>query len=140
MAENFFTYLKENKKATRLILLLMLGLLLLLIAAPLFEGGEVKTTEKSLAEYKEELEAELSELCSSVSGVGRCRVTVTFERGAENTYKGSALIESRPPRVMGIAVVCRGADSDTVRAELTEMLSALFELGSNRIAVLKLNS
>ena len=61
---------------------------------------------------------------------------VTFSRGEENTYKGSKLTESRPPEVLGVTVVCDGGDNATVRARLTEMLSALFGIGSNRIAVL----
>ncbi len=94
----------------------------------------------TLEQYKANLEDELGELCSSVRGVGKCKVMITFERGEENTYKGSALIESKPPRVMGVSVICRGADSDEVKRELTTMISALFDIGSNRISILKLNS
>ena len=85
------------------------------------------------------VEEELADMCSSVSGVGRCKVTVTFERGEERVYKGSLLIESKPPKVLGVTVVCKGADSDLVRAEIVGMMSALFDIGANRIAVLKLN-
>lgn len=140
MADNFLTYLKENKRSAGLLIFLALGIVLLMIAAPFFEKEEVAESEETLEEYKSRLQEEIAELCSSVEGVGRCRVTVTFERGAENTYKGSHLIESKPPKVMGIAVVCRGADSETVCANLTAMLSSLFEIGSNRVSVLKLNS
>lgn len=140
MDKSFFAYLKENKKTAKLLGFLLVGILLLLVAAPLFEKEETTVSEQTLTEYKKELEGEIAELCSSVEGVGRCRVKVTFERGAENSYKGSHLTESKPPKVMGIAVVCRGADSDAVRADVARMLSALFEIGSNRIAVLKLNS
>ena len=122
-----------------MILLLLLAIALLLVAAPIFDAEEPVADEQPLAEYKAALEAELSRLCSSVEGAGECRVTVSFSGGAESVYKGSHLVETRPPRVMGIAVVCRGADSNAVRAQLTEMLGALFELGSNRISVLKLN-
>ena len=139
MVNSFITYLKENKPRARLMLLLLLAIALLLVASPLFAEEEAEVNEDGLAEYKAELEAELSRLCSSVEGAGECRVTVTFEGGAESVYKGSHLVETKPPRVMGIAVVCTGAGSDAVRADLTQMLSALFELGSNRISVLKLN-
>ena len=111
----------------------------------IFSASGGQKTQKSenydsLAEYKESLETELARLCSSVEGVGKCTVTVSFERGEEKLYKGSTLIETKPPRVMGITVVCRGADSDSVRASLTAMLSSLFDIGSNRVSVLKLNS
>ena len=143
MVESFFSRFKsalKNKKRLRTaILLCALGIMLIAFSAATSSGGESAGGE-TLEEYKKTLEAELCELCTSVRGVGKCKVMVTFERGEENTYKGSTLIESKPPRVMGVSVVCRGADSDSVRRELTDMLSALFDIGSNRISVLKLNS
>ena len=96
--------------------------------------------ELSLDEYKERLEAEIESLCSDIEGVGRCRVFITFERGVQDTYKGSTVIESKPPRVLGVTVVCRGGDSDAVKSSVAEMICALFDIGYNRVAVLKLNS
>lgn len=104
-------------------------------------GGEDKESvkEKSLEEYKSELEAELSELCSSVRGVGKCKVSVSFSRGAENSYKGSMLVETKPPEVLGVIIVCKGADSDAVRRDLTELITSLYAIPSSRVAILKLN-
>ena len=133
-------FIKKNKKTLGVVLLLLLGIFLLIFSSVGHSSSEGAESVDSLEEYKSRLEAELGELCSSVNGVGRCRVTVTFERGEERVYKGSTLIESKPPKVMGVTVVCKGADSDLVRAELVSMMSALFDIGSNRIAVLKLNS
>ena len=143
LSENVNTakeYVKKNKKTVIIAFLFCLGILMLVFSSSSFT--EEKETEQSegLNEYKERLEGELADICSSVSGVGKCRVTVTFERGEERVYKGSSLIESKPPKVMGVTVVCRGADSDNVRAEIVGMMSALFDIGANRIAVLKLNS
>ena len=134
------TYVEKNKKSVFIIATFILGILLLVFSSSHF--GEEKTVveNEDLNTYKARLEAELSEVCSSVKGVGRCKVTVTFERGEERVYKGSSLIESRPPKVLGVTVVCKGADSDSVRAEIVDMMSALFDIGTNRIAVLKLNS
>ena len=130
-------YAVKNKGSVMLFSLLALGVFLLIFSS--VPKTEAVSDEASLDEYKARLEEELSEVCSSVSGVGRCRVTVTFERGEEKVYKGSSLIESRPPKVLGVTVVCKGADSDRVRAEIIAMMSALFDIGTNRIAVLKLN-
>ena len=63
---------------------------------------------------------------------------ITFERGEERTYKGSQIIETKPPRVLGVSVLCEGGASDRVRAEITEMLCALFDIGANRVSVLPL--
>ena len=122
-------------------LLILLGLILILSSSFSEDAKNENRNEIiTLDEYKERLEEEIRELCSSVDGVGKCRVTVTFERGEQNVYKGSSVIETKPPRVQGISVVCRGADSDRVRIQLTELLTALFDIGSNRVAILKLNS
>ena len=117
------------------ILLVAIGLLLIII--PLSEGSADLETEQTLEEYRESLEEEVASLASGIKGVGRCRVLITFERGSLNTYKGGTLTETRPPLVSGVTAVCDGAENDQVRARLTEMITALFGIQSNRVAVLK---
>ncbi len=136
--KEFILYLKENKKIKNILLAVTLGLALVLIFAGSGEksGGDAMT----LDEYRLRLEDEVASLCSDIEGVGKCRVYITLERGEQNIYKGSSVIETKPPRVLGVTVICRGADSTEVRSELTDMLSALFDIGANRVAVLKLNS
>lgn len=137
-AKDLIELFKKRKRLCVSVLLILLGVVLIALSS-VNTGGD--SEEKiSLSEYKKSLETELEELCSSVRGVGKCKVMVTFERGEENTYKGSSLIETKPPRVLGVSIVCKGADSDSVRAELFEMVGALFDIGSNRISILKLNS
>ena len=139
LIEKYLSKFKDKKRLLWVLLLLGLGIMLLAIASA---GGSEGASEGevSLEEYKKEMESELEKLCSSIDGVGKCRVTLTFERGRENTYKGSNLIEQKPPKVMGVSIVCRGADSDLVRRELTDLFTALFDIRSNRISILKLNS
>ena len=132
-------YAQKNKGSVLLFALLILGVFLLAFSSASAPETEAQENTQSLEEYKARLEEELSAVCSSVSGVGRCKVTVTFERGEEKIYKGSSVIETRPPKVLGVTVVCKGADSDKVRSEIIDMMSALFDIGTNRIAVLKLN-
>ena len=129
----------DNKKRALILFLLGVGVLFLVFGSFSDTKNEASSEQAGLSEYKKLLEAELEELCSSVDGVGKCRVTVSFERGEELKYKGNTLIESTPPRVLGICVVCRGADSYEVCKELTDMLSSLFDIGTNRVSVLKLN-
>ncbi len=137
MLDKVKDYAQKNKGSVLLFAILVLGVFLLIFSSA--PKTEIEADTESLEEYKERLEEELSEVCSSVRGVGRCRVTVTFERGEEKIYKGSSLIETKPPKVLGVTVVCKGADSDGVRSEIISMMSALFDIGTNRIAVLKLN-
>ena len=142
MNSGILTFFKENKRARLYILLLFFGVLILFFAFSLGrsqEKGEADS-EYSLDEYARELEERVASLCSSVEGVGKCKVYLTFQRGEQSSYKGSALIETKPPQVLGVTVICRGGDSLEVRRALTEMLTALFNIGTNRVAILKLNS
>ena len=136
--DRIISYFKENKKRALVFLLVGVGLLLVMLSAS--SGGTVDAKEKiALSEYKSGLEAELAGLCSKIDGVGKCYVTVSFERGEQNTYKGSTLIETKPPKVLGVTVICKGANSDYVRSEIINMMCSLFDVGTNRVAVLKLN-
>lgn len=80
----------------------------------------------------DDVEERLEELCSSLSGVGQCRVMVTYKNN-EKRYGASEreVVES-------VAIVCKGADKPGVREELTRMLSSLFGIGTNRIHVSKM--
>ena len=139
MVSGITRYIKENKRIILIALFALVGIFFVIISSS-SGGDEVEKKEITLDEYMELLEAEIESLCSDVDGVGSCRVFITFERGVQDTYKGSNIIESKPPRVLGVTVVCRGGDSDAVRSSVTEMICALFDIGYNRVAVLKLNS
>lgn len=43
------------------------------------------------------------------------------------------------PKVRGVAVVCRGAGSDTVRGQIIETVTALLDISSARVSVAKMN-
>ena len=135
MDKGFVEYFKGRRRLLYVIIPLLLGLMLLVL--PMSASGGDESTAQTLEEYKASLEEEVASLASGVRGVGKCRVLITFERGTQNTYKGGELIETRPPLVLGVTVVCDGAESDRVRASLTEMITALFGIPSNRVAVLK---
>ena len=137
----FKSFIEGNKKLWKIGVIVALGVILRLVSSAFnSDSGENAEKNITLKEYKAELEAELSDLCGDVKGVGRCKVFITFERGEQNTYKGNEIIESKPPKVLGVTVICSGADSDYVKGELTDMITALFDIGANRVAILKLNS
>ena len=75
-------------------------------------------------ETKESPEEELTEICSSLSGVGRCRAVICYGEGGS---------------VSAVAVLCEGADSVFVRERITELITSLYGIGANRIAVLKID-
>ncbi len=140
LPDNLFNKLKSKKGILLLCVIGLIGLIFVLIPTQNNSDGGISNGGQTLPEYKAELEGELVNMCERVSGVGRCRVMVTFERGEENTYKGSLLTESKPPRVLGVTVICTGGDSQSVKGALTEMLCALFDIGANRVAIMKLEN
>lgn len=116
-------FLKGNKRLALILLLLLLGLILVFM--PSLTGGADEAEA-------DELEARLEQMCSSLSGVGSCRVMVTY-KVSEARYGQSAT-----KTVESVAVVCKGADRIGVRKELTDMLSSLFGIGTNRIHIAKM--
>ena len=115
-------FLKKNKSA-------LIAAVLILIGISLIFSGSVSDEAASTAD---DVEKRLTEMCSSLAGVGECRVMVTYKVSDERYgSSGTRTVES-------VAVVCRGADKPSVRAELTEMLSSLFGIGTNRIHISKM--
>ncbi len=129
-------FFKKDKKRILLVALAVLGVLLILQSG--FAEGESYGDNSSLSEYKEQLEDELAALCSSVEGVGKCKVTVSFSEGESLEYRGSTVTGSTPPRVMGVTVVCEGADKIKVREQLSSCMCSLFDIGSNRVCIMKM--
>lgn len=114
----------------------LVGIFLVLLS--LGSDGEAQSAPMGLDEYKARLESELESLCESIDGAGKCRVTVTFSEGERLEYKGSSIVGSEPPRVLGITVVCDGGDNFYIRNSISDCMTALFDIGANRVCVLKL--
>lgn len=143
------------KKKSVMVILGLLSLGLLLISIGTANGkNEVKSTEKSdfnEEEYTLNLESDAAEMINSVSGVKSCRVNVTVECTYEKVYAkdGNDVMKIRNsngdengleltvkmPKVRGVAVVYKGNDSSYVKKEIVSLVSALFDIPSNRIYV-----
>ena len=123
----FLAFLKKKENLKYIILALVAAVLIVL-------GTCGKSEEAVSYESDEEfVEARLSELCSSVKGVGKCRVMVSLEY-EEQKYSS----KERVYRVSAVSVVCDGGEREAVRAALTELISALYGIGANRISVQEL--
>jgi len=110
--------------------------------------------EEELREYQAYLEQRVKTLCESVNGVSNVTVIVTLSGSFQSVYatewkegdekyvivgsgaNAEALLLSRAtPSIEGIGVVCRGGGNDARRRELISLISAGFNLASNRIYV-----
>ena len=129
-------FLRRDKKRLAALIAVLVGVVLILFS---FSGvNDSSDSDDTLEEYKKELEHELTELCSDIDGVGKCKIYVSFAEGEKTEYKGSNVIVRIPPKVQGVTVICEGGDSIRVKQELSECITALFDIGANRICVLKM--
>ena len=115
----FLSYLARDGRSRWLVALLLLGVVLLAVGFLLDgceSGGDPSPTQ----------EEELAALLSSVDGVGECVVTVVYSPVNEG-------------EVIGVAVVCEGAESAETKERVISMLSTLFRIGTHRISVEKLS-
>ena len=108
-------FLRTQGKGQLLALVICIGVGLLLLG--IGRGGTEQTRSTTLEE-------DTAALCSMVSGVGECRVMITY---------------TADDRVYAVAVLCEGGQSDEVRREIVNLTCSLFGIGSNRVSVLKLS-
>ena len=108
----FLAWLRSDRRALLLVAAAVVGLLLLVLPSVISDGGEVDAV------------TDIEALCGSVEGVGECRVLLSFgEDGGQ---------------VVAAIVICEGGDRLDVRHRLTELLSAFYGIGYNRICVEKM--
>lgn len=144
--------LKIDKQKLIIIGFALLGALLIMLGGIGFrEDNSGNTAYTDVSYYTAYLENRIRELCTSVDGITDATVFLTLESSSERIYSdgGSSdyLIISNGsgeeavmmyeiyPRVRGIAVVCTGGELPRVRETITELLSAAFDLQTNKIRV-----
>lgn len=115
-----------------------------------------------LEQYREQLRQDIVRLCEQVGGVSNVTVAVSLECGFEYVYatdnksdidaygsqtqikyitvgngssESAVYITEKLPRIGGIGVVCRGGSNPDVVKRLTSLLSAAYNIGSNKIYV-----
>ncbi len=162
-----FEKMKKDKKTLMIIFIGLAGILLICFSEfiPVNKDAELEAyTQNSLADGSER--EELEHIISSIKGVGRVEVMIKYEGTTENIYannsseqikdnerkkeedhiiidKGSTedglLVKSVFPKVTGVAVVCEGGGSPTVKNDITQLLKALYNIGSNSISISEMN-
>ena len=114
----------------------------------------------SAEEYIEKTERRLEELLSKIDGVGKCEVMITVSSSERSVYLSDAekkgdnsstshikiktggneqpVVEVRyMPSVAGVAVVCEGAGSVSVRSEVAEIVSGVLGVDRTIVSVAK---
>lgn len=148
---------KENR--ARLAILSGGIAMLFILLSELFPSSPEATAEQAIsadnADYCAQLEQQLTDLIEQIDGAGKTVVMLTLENGEETVYAldtqsgqtqnqethvlledGSALAQTvYLPKICGAAIVCEGGGDVRIAARITELVSALLDLSSNRICV-----
>lgn len=161
-SEKIKAFLSQKKNIRLVYIIVIIGVTL--ICLPSFFGkDEAPDTESGFISC-EISEKQMENILSEIEGVGKCRVLITYkstqeyviakdisqssdEKRAELQEKNITLgsgsgekpfvLKENMPALQGVVVVCRGGDSDRVKMNVTEAVSALTGLSKNRIKVFK---
>ncbi len=158
-----FNRIKNDKKSLFIVIIGLVGMIMI-AASEATEKTVTADKDKTETVSYEILneQAELERIIGKITGTGKVSVMLTYEGTSENIYanniseqksgeenrreeehiildKGNTedglLIKSVYPHVIGVAVVCEGGGSATVKNEITQMLKALYNINSNNISI-----
>ena len=145
------------KKYQYVLLVILIGVFLMLLPA---NTKENEMTTQVSAELPRDLEDELSDILSQISGVGKTEVLLTEQSGSDTIYQmdtgqsqnnaDTVVIRNQardetglvkqvlPPVYKGAVIVCQGADSANIRLSVVEAVKSVTGLSSASITVLKM--
>lgn len=147
---------KENRAKLAIVFGgIAMALILLSEWIPAQPDADARTAAADPAAYRVQIEQQLTSLIEQIDGAGKTVVMLTLENGEETVYAldtqsgqtqsqethvllddGSALAQTvYLPKVCGAAIVCEGGGDVRVAVRITELVSALLDLPSNRICV-----
>ncbi len=131
------------------------------------ENQPQQQASESLHEYEQQVEQRLSDILSSIDGIGQCEVMVTLDSSKESVYSSESesknesdeksssssekstyvivdddgqkpvLEKEVEPRVRGVIVVCEGADDVYVRQAVVDSIRAGLGITSANISIVR---
>ena len=164
MDKNTFERIFSGKKYLWLGLLAAVGVVLMLMGGGKSDYKKEASDlapETQLTQYAEALRQDIERLCRQVGGVSDVTVAVSLESGFEYVYatdksvefgaggseqkkyvtvgngssESAVYITEKLPRIGGVGIVCRGGSDPEIVRRLTSLISAAYNIGSNKIYV-----
>lgn len=155
------TWLKQYRYG---ILIVVIGIFLMLLPgkSEITDSGDLTAAEISA---ESSISEELTDILSQIQGVGKVRVMITEATGAETIYQtdldrtdgadssthreDTVLISTQnsdtglirtitPPTYLGAIIVCQGGADPTVRLAVSQAVTAVTGISTDRITVLKM--
>lgn len=163
--KDFILKLKKDKKAFFAVIIAFMGIMLIFLSEITFTEEETEKDGGNDTPYmtEAELSCQVSDLLETIDGAGKVRVMLTYECREEIIYavdgdiseeKGREsssstkhiVIDSENgeqglmqkvvlPKVKGVAVVCQGGADPVIKEQIISLVSALFDISSNKISI-----
>ena len=165
-------YLEKENRTKLLVIIGLVGILLIFLSTFFENDSKYEQASEASAsvyddteKYKAQLEAEIKEMVSNISGVGDVMVMITFNGTTEIVYAEELLKDTNSdsvsfknqyvlvendgdkealvkkinkPQVCGVAVVCEGGDDVRVAERVVKAVSAVLDVSSANICVVPL--
>lgn len=157
------------KKYRYVVLIILVGIILMLLPTGKKTQTEKKTTPTTEENFSlEDVEEKMTDTLSHIQGVGKIRVMLTLKSGSQlhlaedisqsdkendTRYDSETVTINRGsgnqevivtnqvyPTYQGAVIVCQGAEQSSVRLAITEAVSALTGLSTDKISIVKWNS
>ena len=157
------------KKYRFVILIILVGVILMLLPTGKKTQTEKKTAPATEEDFSlEVVEEKMTDTLSHIQGVGKIRVMLTLKSGSQlhlaedisqsdkendTRYDSETVTINRGsgnqevivtnqiyPTYQGAVIVCQGAEQSSVRLAITEAVSALTGLSTDKISIVKWNS
>ena len=151
--------LKKDKKTLIIMLVGISGMLLIMLAPSAAKSQETQESNIVYDYNISDIQNELRILVESIKGAGEARVFITYESEKENVYAmnideksdgsevhfkseyiitdddSGLILKVMYPKVKGVAVVCKGGSDPVVKEKIYSVVSALFDISTNKISV-----
>lgn len=152
------------KKYKYAILVFMIGIVLMLL--PSHGSGETVAEQETVPLQERSIHQELEEILSCIQGAGEVKVLLTELSGEETVFQENndtsasdtsssqktevvtvtdsdrnetgLVRQINPPKYLGAIILCQGADDPVLKLEISQAVSKITGLGTDKIAVLKM--
>lgn len=154
MNETLKRLIPEVKKFWYIPFMVLLGFLFMTLQFKQPSAVSVASVDRSAA-FIQETESRIAEMLKNVEGAGECKVTITLASGGKKEYvreEGNVLVitdkdgnesavvsKENAPEIAGVTIASKGAGSVAVQNRITESVSTVLGVGTNKICVVMLN-
>lgn len=157
---------KDNKKPLKKLKIeYVLAVIIIAVVVGIFLFGNFNLSifgsQNTTANYESELELKLENTIKNVQGAGKVSVVITtdgssseevlkesvttYENGVKTTKENVVMVNGKPyviktnaPKVVGVVVVCQGANDLSVKLAITEILTTTLNVDCDNIRILKM--